>query len=112
MHLLTFLFTELLQLLRSLNSCAQPFHLCLSGPCSEKSASPREGRGHTRRRRSAVGNTWAGWGLIPVLFSPWHGRSSVSHPNVRGPFPSKEIRRMSERDDPGPPVALSVDCIT
>jgi len=23
---------------------------------------------------------------------------------VRGPFPSKEIRRISERDDPGPPV--------
>ena len=23
---------------------------------------------------------------------------------MRGPFPSKEIRRISERDDPGPPV--------
>ena len=25
-------------------------------------------------------------------------------PYVRRPFPSKEIRRISERDDPGPPV--------
>ena len=30
-------------------------------------------------RRSAVGNTWAGWGSIPVVF-PWHGRPPVSHP--------------------------------
>jgi len=34
----------------------------------EKSASPRERRGHWRRRRSAVGNTWAGWGSIPIVF--------------------------------------------
>ena len=39
-------------------------------PCSEKSPSPREERGHWRRRRSAVGNTWAGWGSIPVFFPP------------------------------------------
>jgi hypothetical protein len=39
-------------------------------PCSEKSPSPREGRGHWRRRRSAVGNTWAGWASIPVFFFP------------------------------------------
>jgi len=45
---------------------------------------------------------WAGWGSIPVFFPPgWHV-TRVS-PYVRGPFPSKEIR-ISERDDPGPPV--------
>ncbi len=38
----------------------------MPGPCSDKSPSPREGRGHCRRRRrSAVGNTWAGWGSVP-----------------------------------------------
>jgi len=40
----------------------------MPGPCSEKSASSQEGWG--RRRRSAVWNTWAGWGSIPVVFPP------------------------------------------
>ena len=39
----------------------------MPGPSSEKSASSRQGRG-TRHRRSAVGNTWASWGSIPVVF--------------------------------------------
>jgi len=43
---------------------------CQAPPCSEKSPATREGRGHWRRRRSAVGNTWAGWGSIPVFFFP------------------------------------------
>jgi hypothetical protein len=75
----------------------------MPGPCSEKSASPREGKGHRRRRRSAVGNTWAGWGSIPVVFPP----GMAGHPcliHERRPFPSKEKRRISERDDLGPPV--------
>ena len=42
----------------------------MPGPCSDKSASPREGRGHWHRRRSAVGDAWAGWGSIPVVFPP------------------------------------------
>ena len=75
----------------------------MPGPCSQKSLSPREGRGHWRRRRSAVGNTWAGWGSIPVVFSLAWQVTRVSS-CVRRPFPSKEIRRISERDDPGPPV--------
>jgi len=34
-----------------------------------------------------------------------YGRSHVSHPTCeRGPLPSKEIRRISAREDPGPPV--------
>ena len=79
------------------------------GPCSEKSASPREGRGHCAagvppcRRRSAVGNQWAGWGSIPVVLSlGWQVTCVSSY--VRCPFPSKETRRILERDDPGPPV--------
>ena len=50
-----------------------------------------------------MGNAWAGWGSIPVFFPPGWQVTRVS-PYVRGPFPSKEIRRISERDDPGPPV--------
>ena len=49
------------------------------------------------------GERWAGWGSIPVFFSPGWQVTRVS-PCVRGPFPSKEIRPISERDDPGPPV--------
>jgi hypothetical protein len=72
-------------------------------PCSEKSPSPREERGHWRRRRSAVGNTWAGWASIPVFFFlAWQVTRVSSY--AQRPFPSKEIRRTSERDDPGPPV--------
>jgi hypothetical protein len=81
----------------------------MPGPCSEKSASPREGRGHCAagvppcRRRSAVGNQWAGWGSIPVVLSlGWQVTCVSSY--VRCPFPSKETRRILERDDPGPPV--------
>ena len=75
----------------------------MPGPCSEKSPSPREGRGHWRRRRSAVGNTWAGWASIPVFFFlAWQVTRVSSY--AQRPFPSKEIRRTSERDDPGPPV--------
>ena len=57
----------------------------------------------TTTKRSAVGNAWAGWGSIPVFFPPGWQVTRVS-PYVRGPFPSKEIRRIPERVDPGPPV--------
>jgi len=57
----------------------------------------------TTTKRSAVGNAWAGWGSIPVFFPPGWQVTRVS-PYVRGPFPSKEIRRISERDDLSPPV--------
>ena len=50
-----------------------------------------------------MGNAWAGWGSIPVFFPPGWQVTRVS-PYVRGPFPSKEIRRISERVDPGLPV--------
>jgi hypothetical protein len=39
----------------------------------------------------------------PYFFSLGWQVTRVS-PYGRGPFPSKEIRRISERDDPGPPV--------
>jgi len=54
------------------------------------------------RREERMG-PWAGWGSIPVFFFPGWQVTRVS-PYVRGPFPSKEIRRISERGDPGPPV--------
>jgi hypothetical protein len=65
------------------------------GPCSEKSASPREGseRGEALNlhMRFAVGNTWARWDSIPVVFFP----GMASHPRlilltyVRRPFPPR-----------------------
>jgi hypothetical protein len=42
-------------------------------------------------------------GSIPVFFFPGWQVTRVS-PYVRGPFHSQEIRRISQRDDPGPPV--------
>jgi hypothetical protein len=36
-----------------------------------------------------VGNTWTGWGSNPVVFSPWDGRSPVSHPTCDVPFPPR-----------------------
>ena len=44
---------------------------------------------------------------LPVFFSPGWQVTCVS-PYVRSPFPSKEIRRISERDNPGPPVVQLV----
>ena len=41
--------------------------------------------------------------LSAFFFPPGWQVTRVS-PYVRGPFPSKEIRRISERDDPSPPV--------
>jgi hypothetical protein len=35
---------------------------------------------------------------------PWDGRSPVSHPTCDVPFPPKEDRQISERDDLGPHV--------
>jgi hypothetical protein len=50
-----------------------------------------------------LGNKWAGWGLIPILFPlAWQVARVSSY--ARRPFPSKETRRILERDDPGPPV--------
>jgi len=44
---------------------ADAFHRS-GGLCSSSRRHARCGR--RRRKRSAVGNTWAGWGLIPVVF--------------------------------------------
>jgi hypothetical protein len=56
-----------------------------------------------RLRRPAVGNTWAGWGSMPIIFSP----GMAGHPchTLRATsLSSKENRQISERDDLGPPV--------
>jgi hypothetical protein len=42
---------------------------------------------------------------MPVVFFPGWQVTRVP-PYVRRPFPSKENRQISERDDPGPPVGL------
>ena len=47
-------------------------------PALKRARHPGRGRGHWRRRRSAMGNTWAGWGSIPVVFFP--GMAAPSHP--------------------------------
>jgi hypothetical protein len=39
-----------------------------------------------RHRRYDVGATRAGWGSIPVVFSPLDGGSPVSHPSCDIPF--------------------------
>jgi hypothetical protein len=44
---------------------------------------------------------------LPIFFSPGWQVTCVS-PYVRSPFPSKEIWRISERDNPGPPVVQLV----
>ncbi len=54
-------------------------------------------------RRPAVGNTWAGWGSMPVVF-PLVWQVTRVPPYVRRPFPSKENRQISEMDDLGPLV--------
>jgi hypothetical protein len=65
--------------------------------------SPPRGEGALRRRRSAVGNTWVGWGLILVdFFLGWQVTFVPFY--ARRPFPSKETRRRLEGDDPDPPV--------
>jgi hypothetical protein len=43
-------------------------------------------------------------GFDASIFAPWDLQVTLVPPYVRRPFPSKEIRRISERDDPGPPV--------
>jgi hypothetical protein len=52
-------------------------------------------------RRPAVGNTLAGWGS---LFFSMGWQVTRVPPYVRRPFPSKENRQISERDDLGPAV--------
>jgi len=56
----------------------------------DKECRPR-GDGTLRRRRSAVGNTWAGCGSIPVVFLLRLQVTRVSS-YVRRLFPSKETR--------------------
>ena len=64
---------------------------------------PERGGG-TRSHSSAVGgNTWAGWGSIPV-FPPLEWQVTRFSSCVRRPFPSKENRRILERDDLGAPI--------
>ena len=73
-------------------------------PCSE-SVPPPGGEGVLRRlRRPAVGNTWAGWGSMPVIF--FAGMAGHPCPTLRATSLSlsKENRQISERDDLGPPV--------
>ena len=61
---------------------------------------------YTTRQRSV--SPWRRMGRVGFdsrIFFPWMaGRRRVVSPYVRGPFPSQEIRRIPERDDPGPPV--------
>ena len=78
----------------------------MPGPCSEKSAPPREGRGHSGCRAAGV-PSWGPHGpggvRSPYPISLAWQVTRVSH-YVRQPLPSKETRRIPERDDPGPPV--------
>jgi hypothetical protein len=59
----------------------------------------------TQRRRGVPpwGTHGPGEVRCPYFFSLGWQVTRVP-PYVRGPFPSREIRRISERDDPGPPV--------
>ena len=68
-------------------------------PLTWRRPSSREGRGHWRRRRSAVGNTWAG------CFFPWHGRSPVSHPTRDVPFPPRRSGEHRKGTIPARPYA-------
>jgi hypothetical protein len=43
-------------------------------------------------------------GFDARIFFPWDSRSTRVPPYVPRPFPSKENRQISERDDLGPPV--------
>jgi hypothetical protein len=61
---------------------------------------------YTTRQRQSVppwGTHGPGGARFPY-FSPLEWQVTRVSPYVRGLFPSKEIRRISERDDPGPPV--------
>jgi hypothetical protein len=61
------------------------------------------GANRAQRRRSIPPGTMGRVGFDSHIFLPGWQVTRVS-PYVRGPFPSKEIRRIPERDDPGPPV--------
>ena len=61
----------------------------------------RDGLTRTEHTGTDTDTAWAGWGSIPVFFFAGWQVTRVS-PYVRGPFASKEIRRISEREDPGP----------
>ena len=50
----------------------------------------------------------AGVGFDTRSFPPWDGRSPVSLPYVRYPFPSKENRQIPQRGDLAPPVVPGV----
>ena len=70
-------------------------------PALRRARHPERGGGiqahDKRRRRSAVGNTWDGWGSIPVVFPP--GMANHPCPTLRR-FPFKENRQtwVSETD--------------
>ena len=60
---------------------------------------------YKRRRRSALWTNGPGGVRCPYFF-PLGWQVTLVSSYVRRPFPSKEIRRISERDDAGPPVVL------
>jgi hypothetical protein len=65
--------------------------MCAQGsPCSKERATLRGvHRALIRHKRYDVGATWAGWGSTHVDFSPWDGRSPVSHPTCDIPCPPR-----------------------
>jgi hypothetical protein len=50
-----------------------------------------------RHRRYDVGETWAGWGSITVVFFHWDGRSPVPHNTCDIPFPPRSTGRYRKR---------------
>ena len=76
-------------------------------PALRRARHPERGGGNEAPQAFRRGEHMGPVGFDPRSFFSWDGRSPVSHPvssYVRRPFPSKENRRISERDDLRPPV--------
>ena len=73
--------------------------------CSYIEAGAGLGLGRTTRRQSAPLFEMMGRVEFDArIFFPWMAGHPCPTLRVRGPFPSKEIRRISVMDVPGPPV--------
>jgi hypothetical protein len=72
-------------------------------PCSERARHPGRGGG-TGAAGVPPRATHGPGGVRSPYFFPLAWQVNRVSSYVRRPFPSKEIRRTSERDDPGPPV--------